>query len=182
MGKEIERARKTGQVQDIADRFDLDARKQQDFTDTLEGRVAGRNIVYHVQLQSQGFVDRLPVTYGDIGVLHVNQVAAQLIYMYRGFRFVMVPTPSVLLAGHSFVRRFKERAADRGQTVAEAAGIEEVASLHTIYADGATFERALHPSTSLVVQLRELHELPDITIVDIGTNDLWAIGATVRGW
>ena len=90
-------------------------------------------------------------------------------------------TPSVLLVGHSFVRRLKDHASKRGQTLAEAVGIEEVASVHTIYAGGATFERALHPSTSLVVRLRDLKELPEIMCIDLGTNDLCAVGATVNG-
>ena len=89
-------------------------------------------------------------------------------------------TPSVLLVGHSFVRRLKDHASKRGQTLAEAVGIEEVASVHTIYAGGATFERALHPSTSLVVRLRDLKELPEIMCIDLGTNDLCAVGATVN--
>ena len=88
-------------------------------------------------------------------------------------------TPSVLLVGHSFVRRLRDHASKRGQTLAEVVGIKEVASVHTIYAGGATFERALHPSTSLVVRLRDLKELPEIMCIDLGTNDLCAVGATV---
>ena len=42
--KQLERELKTGHVQDIVDRFSLDARRQEDLTNILEGHVGGSNI------------------------------------------------------------------------------------------------------------------------------------------
>ena len=42
--KQLERELKTGHVQAIIDCFSLDARRQEDLTDILEGRVVGRNM------------------------------------------------------------------------------------------------------------------------------------------
>ena len=93
----------------------------------------------------------------------------------------MIPMLAILLVGHFFVWRFSQRAADGEESMAEAAGLQTVGCFQTIWSNGATFTRAIDPQAGLISRLRDLPQLPDILVLDLGTNDLCPVGAAVSG-
>ena len=65
--------------------------------------------------------------------------------------------------------------------MAEAAGLQTVGCFQTIWSNGAIFARALDPAACLVRRLRDLPQLPDILVLDLGTNDLCLVRAAASG-
>ena len=84
----------------------------------------------------------------------------------------------VCLLGHSVVGRFSRRAVQRGQSVAQAAGVANVCEVHTHYSGGGTFARLLARPGPLLDRLRAIPQL-DILVIDLGTNDLCPEDAAV---
>ena len=83
----------------------------------------------------------------------------------------------VMLIGHSFVRRFARRATLQGQSTAEAVGLAGVCELHTF--STPTFASLLACPAALLVRIRTLRQLPDILVIDLGSNDLCPVDAAV---
>ena len=82
-----------------------------------------------------------------------------------------------MLIGHSFVRRFARRATLQGQSTAEAVGVAGVCELHTF--STPTFASLLACPAALLVRMRTLRQLPDILVIDLGSNDLCPVDAAV---
>ena len=81
-----------------------------------------------------------------------------------------------LLLGHSFMGRFSHHAEQRGQTVAQAAGLADVCEVHTQFSGGGTFTRLLARPQPLLATLRTLPPTPE----HLGTNDLCPGEVVVR--
>ena len=78
----------------------------------------------------------------------------------------------VLLLGHSFVGRFAESAVKR---------LADVCQLYTESSGGGAFARLLASPTLLLVRLRAFAHVPDILVIDLGTNDPSRVGVVASG-
>ena len=76
------------------------------------------------------------------------------------------------LLGHSFVERYRRRAAHDGQTVGQATGLARECQLQTQGMSGGTFHRLLTSPGDLLRRLETITCVLDLVVVDLGTNDL----------
>ena len=80
--------------------------------------------------------------------------------------------PSAYLAGHSFVDRFHRRATRDGRSIGQLTVLAETLELYTLGVSGGTFARTLACPDYLLRRLDTMPWLPDVLVVDLGTNDL----------
>ena len=80
--------------------------------------------------------------------------------------------PMVYLLGHSFVDRYKRRAAHNRQSMGQATGLVGECQLQVHGVSGGTFHQLLASPGDLLHRLDDIPRVLDLLVVDLGTNDL----------
>ena len=78
--------------------------------------------------------------------------------------------PTAYLVGHSFVNRLRRRATRDGQPIWQLAG--ERFELYAHGVSGGSFARTLACPDDLLRRIEAIPRLPDVLLIDLGTNDL----------
>ena len=75
------------------------------------------------------------------------------------------------LLGHSFVERYKRRAARNRQSMGQATELTRECQLQAHGVSGSTFHQLLASPGDLLPRLDDIPRVLDLLVVDLGTND-----------